>query len=165
MTVKEAKVKVLMVCMGNICRSPTAHGVFEHIVKQHELSERIEVDSAGTHAYHIGESPDPRSCEVAKQRGIDLSDLRARKAIAEDFDRFDYVLAMDRDNFRILNDMCPMEHKDKLYLFLDFAPQLKPQREVPDPYYGGPRGFDQVFDMVEQASEGLLEDIQKRFLA
>jgi len=158
------QIKVLFVCMGNICRSPTAHGVFEHLVMSENLSDRIYVDSAGTHAYHVGEDPDPRSQEVARQRGIKLDHLRARKAIAEDFEKFDYVLAMDQDNFYNLSTICPSKHREKLKLFLDFAPQLKPVREVPDPYYGGPKGFDNVFDMVEQASIGLLDDIKDKFL-
>jgi len=156
------KVKVLFVCMGNICRSPTAHGVFEDLVEKEGLSHLIEVGSAGTHAYHIGEEPDQRSQQTAQQRGIKLGHLRARKAIADDFEIFDYVLAMDNDNLHSLTQICPGQHMDKLKLFLDFAPQLKPIREVPDPYYGGPRGFDNVFDLVEQASQGLLLDIKNK---
>ena len=150
--------------MGNICRSPTAHGVFEYLIKREGLENKVFVDSAGTHAYHVGEGPDPRSQQVAKERGIKLEHLRARQATAEDFDTFDYVLAMDNDNFEILNAICPTHHADKLNLFLDFAPQLKPIREVPDPYYGGAKGFDKVFDMVELASQGLLDDIKKKYL-
>jgi len=156
------KVKVLFVCMGNICRSPTAHGVFEDIVEKQGLSHLIEVDSAGTHAYHIGEEPDQRSQQTAQQRGVKLDHLRARKAIADDFEIFDYVLAMDNDNLYSLTQICPDQHMDKLKLFLDFAPQLKPIREVPDPYYGGSRGFENVFDLIEQASQGLLLDIKSK---
>jgi len=153
------KIRVLFVCMGNICRSPTAHGVFRDLVRREGLEERIFVDSAGTHAYHVGESPDRRAQEAARKRGIDLGDLRARQAIADDFESFDYVLAMDRDNFEILRGLCPRRHRQKLYLFLDFAPDLG-IREVPDPYYGGSRGFEQVFDMVDAAAQGLLAELR-----
>jgi protein-tyrosine phosphatase len=157
------KVSILFVCMGNICRSPTAHGVFRDLVRREGLEERVVVDSAGTHAYHVGESPDRRAQETARKRGINLGDLRARQAVARDFESFDYVLAMDRDNFAILSRLCPEQHRRKLYLFLDFAPDLG-IREVPDPYYGGSRGFEQVFDMVEAAAEGLLAELRARHL-
>ena len=147
--------------MGNICRSPMAHGYFEHLVREAGLGERIEVDSAGTHAYHIGEPPDPRAQQTAQRRGVDLSTQRARKALREDFTEFDYVLAMDRDNYTILADLCPTGEEHRLHLFLEFAPQLS-EREVPDPYYGGAAGFERVFDMVEAAAQGLLEDIRQR---
>lgn len=155
-------VNVLFVCMGNICRSPTAEGVFRHLVSQEGLSDTIRTDSAGTHAYHVGEPPDRRAQATALQRGIDLSDLRARRANAVDFEEFDYVLAMDQDNYSILESICPAGYEDRLSLFLEFAaePSLK---EVPDPYYGGDKGFDRVFDMVEQASDGLLQDIRQRY--
>ncbi len=153
------KVSILFVCMGNICRSPTAHGVFRKLVESEGLAGRIHIDSAGTHAYHVGEQPDRRAQETARRRGIDLSDLRARQALAADFERFDYVLAMDRDNQQLLARLCPPEQRDKLRLFLEFAPELGLD-EVPDPYYGGPRGFEQVFDMVEAAAQGLLADIR-----
>lgn len=154
-----SQVRVLFVCMGNICRSPTAHGVFRKLIASEGLADRIEVDSAGTHAYHVGEPPDPRALETARRRGIMLGDLRARKAVAADFELFDYVLAMDRDNYRMLATICPPQQRHKLHLFLDFAPGLE-VREVPDPYYGGGRGFEQVFDMVEIAAQGLLEHIR-----
>jgi protein-tyrosine phosphatase len=155
------RVKVLFVCMGNICRSPTAHGVFRHLVKESGLSQRIEIDSAGTHAYHIGNPPDKRSAITAKKRGIDLSDLRARKVDLGDLYEYDYVLAMDKDNRHILLDMAPNDVKHKIRLFLEFAPQWGKQ-EVPDPYYGGDDGFEHVFDLVQAASEGLLADIRQR---
>jgi len=155
------KIKVLMVCMGNICRSPMAHGYFEHAVREAGLQGQIEVDSAGTHAYHIGEPPDARAQQTARQHGIDLSGQRARKALREDFARFDYVLAMDRDNYALLAELCPEGEEQRLRLFLDFAPQL-PEREVPDPYYGGDAGFERVFDMVEAAAQGLLAEIRQR---
>ena len=157
------KVKVLFVCLGNICRSPTAEGVFRHLVQQEGLDAQIITDSAGTHAYHVGAPPDQRAQQTARGRGIDLSDLRGRKAVATDFDKFDYILAMDSENYENLLRICPPEQRDKLHMFLDFAPHVN-ESEVPDPYYGGTKGFDRVFDMVEHASRGLLEDIRKQHL-
>lgn len=154
------KVAVVFVCMGNICRSPTAEGVFRHLVQQEGLVDWITTDSSGTHAYHIGEQPDRRSQQTARGRGIDLSDLRARKATANDFHEFDYVLAMDEDNYRLLEDICPAGLEGKLNLFLDFSKEYS-EREVPDPYYGGDHGFEHVFDLVESASRGLLDEIKK----
>ncbi|WP_303905825.1 low molecular weight protein-tyrosine-phosphatase [Thiohalomonas denitrificans] len=154
-------VKVLFVCMGNICRSPVAHGLFQHLLEQDGLAEQVYVDSAGTHAYHVGEQPDPRSQDTARRRGIDISTQRARKVCAEDFDEFDYVLAMDRGNYRMLAKICPAGSEEKLSMFLEFGPDLK-ETEVPDPYYGGPGGFERVFDLVEAAARGLLADIRKR---
>jgi protein-tyrosine phosphatase len=154
------KIHVLFVCMGNICRSPTAHGVFRDLVRREGLAERIEIDSAGTHAYHIGEPPDRRSQATARRRGFDLSDLRARKAVTVDFELFDYVLAMDRNNYNDLLSLCPEAKQDRLHLFMDFAPTLG-IAEVPDPYSGGELGFEAVFDMVTDASQGLLEHIRR----
>ena len=151
-------IKVLFVCMGNICRSPTAEGVFTKLVRDKKLDHRFTIDSAGTHAYHIGEAPDLRSQRAAQERGVQLSHLRARKVIMGDFDEFDYLLAMDDDNYRILMNACPDHHRHKVRYFLDFAPELK-QREVPDPYYGGQFGFERVLDMVEAASEGFLSHL------
>ncbi len=156
------QVKVLFVCMGNICRSPTAEGVFRHLVKQQGHDHWIKTDSAGTHAYHVGEQPDPRAQQTARKRGIELSDLRARKAIEQDFHHFDYVLAMDHDNFRILEQLSPEEHRQRLHLFLDFSRDYE-EKEVPDPYYGGAQGFEYVFDLVESASRGLLDDILSKY--
>ena len=148
--------------MGNICRSPTAHGVFRKLVEQEGLNGLIAVDSAGTHAYHVGNSPDRRAQATARSRGFDLSDLVARQAQAEDFHNFDYVIAMDEDNYRSLHEICPVTMEEHLYMFMDFAPDLA-EREVPDPYYGGAQGFERVFDMVETASLGLLEDIRRKY--
>jgi protein-tyrosine phosphatase len=162
---ERAKVKVLFVCMGNICRSPTAHGVFRRLVEEAGLHEHIEIDSAGTHAYHVGEPPDTRAQETARRRGIDLSDLRARRAAPEDFLEYDYVLAMDQENYHALSAICP-EGRDlekRLTLLMDYAPGAR-LREVPDPYYGGAGGFESVFDMVEEAAQGLLESIRRRHL-
>jgi len=156
-------ISVLFVCMGNICRSPTAEGVFAKRLADAGLDERVDVDSAGTHAYHAGEPPDPRAQRTAASRDVDLSRLRARKAVAADFEEFDYVLAMDRDNYERLQEICPEGAEHKLQLFLSYAPELDID-EVPDPYYGGPAGFDRVLDMIETAAEGLLEEIRKRHL-
>jgi len=157
------KVKVLFVCMGNICRSPTAEGVFRHLVKQEQLENFIETDSAGTHAYHVGEPPDRRAQLTATNRGIDISDLKARRVHEKDYEEFDYILAMDRDNLEILMAQTPKHLAERISLFLDFA-EDHPESEVPDPYYGGPKGFERVFDMVNEAALGLLRDIQSRHL-
>jgi protein-tyrosine phosphatase len=160
---EQQRVRVLFVCMGNICRSPTAQGVFRKLLDTEGLTDLIEIDSAGTHGYHIGAPPDRRALETAVRRGIDLSDLRARRVAQEDFDYFDYVLAMDQDNYHSLSSICPPGQQHKLMLLMDFAPDLR-TREVPDPYYGGASGFERVLDMVEAAAEGLLADIRRRHL-
>jgi len=147
--------------MGNICRSPTAHAVFERLVEAEGLASRVEVDSAGTHAYHVGEAPDPRARETASRRGISMDHLRARKVTAADIESFDLVVAMDRANLEELSEMCPSGHEEKLVLFMQFAPHFG-REEVPDPYYGGPNGFELVFDMVEEASRGLLAHLRER---
>lgn len=152
------KVKVLFVCMGNICRSPTAEGVFTHLVQNRKLAHRFSIDSAGTHAYHIGDAPDLRSQKAALERGIDISHLRGRKVIFGDFEDFDFLLAMDDDNHALLVNACPKQHQHKIHYFLNFAPQLK-TREVPDPYYGGGQGFERVLDMIEAASDGFLKHL------
>lgn len=149
---------VLFVCMGNICRSPTAQGVFEQKAASRGLGDRIHVDSAGTHAYHVGEPPDSRSSAAARRRGIDLSSQRARRVSDEDFASFDLVVAMDSDNLAALRARCPDALADRLHLMLSFASDLD-VRDVPDPYYGGESGFEQVLDLVEKASDGLLEQI------
>jgi len=147
--------------MGNICRSPTAQGVFQKLVEESGLADAVYIDSAGTHAYHVGESPDTRASEAALRRGIDLSGQRARRAVAADFEEFDYVLAMDQNNYEDLASLCEPEHSTKLRLFLDYAPELQ-MREVPDPYYGGTTGFERVLDLIEKAAAGLLVDIRRR---
>lgn len=158
---QQEQVGVLFVCMGNICRSPTAEGVFQKLVAEAGLGERIRIDSAGTHAYHIGEPPDPRSQQTAQRRGIQLGHLRARQVEAGDFLRFDYLLAMDQGNYQILSQARQhvFEEAGRLSLMMDFAPHLGIS-EVPDPYYGGGSGFDAVFDMLEEASAGLLAEIR-----
>jgi protein-tyrosine phosphatase len=146
--------------MGNICRSPTAEGVFRKLITEAGMASQIHVASAGTHAYHIGDPPDPRSQEAALRRGIDLSALRGRHVTDQHIKEYDYVLAMDSDNYEGLMDICPEGYEEKVRLFLEFAPH-RPEREVPDPYYGGVAGFDRVLDMIEEAAQGLLEDIRK----
>ncbi|WP_455202375.1 low molecular weight protein-tyrosine-phosphatase [Kaarinaea lacus] len=154
-------VNVLFVCMGNICRSPTAEGVFSRLVEDAGLLDKIGIDSAGTHAYHVGEPPDPRAQKSALVRGVDISQLRARRAVSEDFERFDYVLAMDYDNLEKLRSICDPEYDTKLGLFLEYASHSD-VKEVPDPYYGGPLGFERVLDLIEDASSGLLKTILER---
>jgi protein-tyrosine phosphatase len=159
----QKSIKVLFVCMGNICRSPTAEGVFRQLVRQQQLEHLIETDSAGTHAYHVGEPPDARAMATAEERGISLDDLRARKVTADDFEIFDYVLAMDASNHAMLSEICPPGAEARLHMLMDFAPDYS-ERDVPDPYYGGASGFDRVFDMVEEAARGLLEEIRRQHL-
>lgn len=154
------KTSVLFVCMGNICRSPTAEGVFRHYVAKAGLSERIVVESAGTHAYHVGSPPDRRAHAAAERRGISLVDIRARRVSDDDFERFDYIIAMDEDNVERLKDQSPLEHHSKVRLFLEFS--SSGQREVPDPYYGGAAGFERVLDLVEDASRGLLKTLSNK---
>ena len=156
----EAKVSVLFVCMGNICRSPTAHGVFQALVDKNGLGEIIFVDSAGTHSYHIGSTPDPRSQHTARSRGVDLSRLRARQFQSKDFLDFDYLIAMDRSNFTQMAAIKPDEVRARLDLMLDYSNRYD-QKEVPDPYFGDD-GFELVFDMVDEASEGLLRHIREQ---
>ena len=151
---------VLFVCMGNICRSPTAEGVFRHLVEEGGLSDHIEIDSAGTHAYHVNEPPDRRATAAAERRGYSLTAIRARRVLDTDFERFDYIIAMDRDNVERLVEQADVEHHDKVRLFLDFANAQ--EDEVPDPYYGGAAGFERVLDLVEDASRGLLEMLRKK---
>lgn len=153
-------VRVLFVCMGNICRSPTAEGVFRTHVARAGLARQVEVDSAGTHGYHVGAAPDPRAQKAAKKRGYDLSDLRARRVTAPDFRRYDFILAMDRDNLALLREACPEDEHHRLRLFLEFARNYRVE-EVPDPYYGGPEGFERVLDLIEDAAAGLMDEIRQ----
>ena len=148
---------VLFVCLGNICRSPTAHGVFESLVKARGLDHQISIDSCGTGGWHVGESPDKRATAHARKRGYELSHLRARQVQANDFYEFNYILAMDEANLRELDLLCPTNAKVLPQLFLSFGDYS--ETEVPDPYYGGEQGFEHVLDLVESACEGLLEDI------
>ncbi len=152
---------ILFVCMGNICRSPTAEGVFRHLLQQSGLADRVHVDSAGTHNYHPGEPPDERSQAHALRRGYDLSGLRARRVVGPDYERFDLLLAMDWDNLALLEDDCPPAHAHKIKRLMEFAP-LSGQTVVADPYSGGPGDFERVLDEVEQASQGLLAHVRHR---
>ncbi len=154
---------VLFVCTGNICRSPTAEGVFRAVLEANGLAEAVAVDSAGTGSWHVGEPPDARAREAAARRGIDISDQRARQVREADFDRFDLVLALDEGHYRQLERLCPDGRRDRLRLLLDFAPALGIP-DVPDPYYGGPDGFETVLDMIEAASAGLLAEIRANHL-
>ena len=147
--------RILFVCMGNICRSPTAEGVTRTLAERSGMATGFEFDSAGTHGYHIGKAPDARASKAAALRGYDLSSLKARQVNDNDFVRFDRILAMDRDNLDLLKRACPTEHQGKLGLLLEFSSNHA-EDEVPDPYYGGPEGFERVLDLIEDAAHGLL---------
>lgn len=147
--------------MGNICRSPTAEGVTRALAEKKGVAAFFEFDSAGTHGYHIGNPPDARARQAAAKRGYDLAPLKARQVNTFDFDRFDRILAMDRDNLELLLQACPEEHHGKLGLFLEYASRST-KDEVPDPYYGGPDGFERVLDMIEDAADGLLDQFAKK---
>ncbi len=153
--------KVLFVCMGNICRSPTAHGVFRQYVHESGLSHAVTVDSAGTHAYHIGEAPDARSQQHALKRGYQLSDLQARQLKPTDFDEYDLLLVMDWDNYALTEQQCPPNKKHKIRRLTEFCKTLEAS-VVPDPYYKGAEGFEEVLDLVEDACDGLLEHVKAR---
>jgi protein-tyrosine phosphatase len=151
-------VRILFVCMGNICRSPTAEGVFRSLAAREAPERDLKVDSAGTHDYHVGHAPDARAQQVAHARGIDLSGLRARQLTHADFNAFDLILVMDQDNLEFTTAMAPPGRRARIHLLLDFAPS-QPLREVPDPYYGELRDFELVFDLAEQAARGLLDSL------
>lgn len=155
------KLQILFVCLGNICRSPTAEAVFQQKIECNGLIEQIEIDSAGTAAWHSGKSPDSRSILAGKKRGYELSSLRARQVMEEDFFRFDYILAMDEANLEALKDMRPKNAKANPELFLAYC-ENSPFLEVPDPYYGGDDGFNTVLDLIENASDALLNTLEKR---
>jgi protein-tyrosine phosphatase len=153
------KHSVIFVCAGNICRSPTAEGIFRKFVADAGMADRFEIDSAGTNGYHVGDGPDPRAQRAAVRRGYDLSGLRARKFERSDFRRFDIVLAADLENRDFLSRLAQPSNAYRLRMMMDFA-KLHDEREVPDPYYGGDRGFEQVIDMLEDAARGLLEALR-----
>jgi protein-tyrosine phosphatase len=152
--------RVLFVCLGNICRSPTAEGVLRDLARKCAPGLNLEVDSAGTAGYHIGAPPDPRSRSAALRRGIDINDLRARQLSRSDFKTFDLILAMDRENLRDLEAKCPADARAKLRLFLEYAPQTG-RLEVPDPYYGGSADFELVLDLCAAAGRGLIAALQE----
>ena len=156
-------IRILFVCLGNICRSPTAQGVFLHYVREAGLENEIVIDSAGTGDYQIGCPPDPRACSAAAQRGYDVSGHIARQVTREDFAEFDYVLAMDEENLRALKRLCAAEHVRKVRLFTEFS--SKGASAVPDPYIGGPEGFELVLDLVEDAARGLLLHVRRQLNA
>jgi protein-tyrosine phosphatase len=155
-------IRVLFVCLGNICRSPLAQGVFEGVLRSEGLDGEVSVDSAGTGAWHVGSPPDERALSAASVRGVDISSQRARRIRPEDCQNFDYILTMDEENYRAVAGLC--RGSAVVRPFLDFATD-SPETAVPDPYYGGPDGFEHVLDLVEEASEGLLEDIRRRHLS
>ncbi|OCK07186.1 protein-tyrosine phosphatase [Thalassospira sp. 11-3] len=154
-------IKVLFVCTGNICRSPTADGIFKTMVSKAGMDDAIKVDSCGLSGYHAGEQADPRSREMAASRGYDLSLIRSRKITSSDYSEFDYILAMDDGHLADMQNQCPSQYRDKLELFLDYHPNRKGQ-SVPDPYYGGANGFKSVFDMIEETSGALLIHIREK---
>ncbi|MEX0617668.1 MAG: low molecular weight protein-tyrosine-phosphatase [Pseudohongiellaceae bacterium] len=155
--------KILLVCLGNICRSPTAHGVLEHRISQSGLRGKVTLDSAGTGGYHIGSSPDSRSIEAAMKRGYDLNPLRARQVAQQDFETFDYILAMDANNLKELRLRCPEEYQHKLQLFLEYSDSG--ETSVPDPYFGGADGFQHVLTLIEEACDGLVAHILAQHFA
>lgn len=159
-------IKVLFVCMGNICRSPTAHAVMQHKVSQLGLDEQIYIDSAGTHAYHVGQASDPRSRAKSASMGIDMESIRARKIAITDYDDFDYILAMDNDNLELVNYYAPEGGKATAGLFLSFANRagVLSETNVPDPYYGGDAGFDRVFNLVELGCDALIDHLSQAHL-
>jgi low molecular weight protein-tyrosine phosphatase len=153
--------RILFVCMGNICRSPSAEGVFRSMLAARAPQLAAEIDSAGTHDYHVGEPPDERAIAAARRRGVDLSSLRARTVRTADFDYYDLILAMDEQNLRELRRRAPAPRHERIRLMMEFASSGS-VRAVPDPYYGGPQGFEQVLDLLEEASEGLLRELLSR---
>ena len=157
---EKSNCKILFVCMGNICRSPTAHGVMRHKLNTRAGAQQVLVDSAGTHNHHPGSAPDARAQAHARRRGYDVSDLRARQVRDADFETFDLILAMDDDNLSVLRQRCPPQHRHKLMRLTEFC-RIHTSPVVPDPYYGGARGFEQVLDLIEDACDGLLAELLK----
>ncbi len=155
------KIDILFVCMGNICRSPTAEGVFKHLVHSHGLDDVIYTDSAGTHAFHVGKQPDPRACVSAREKGYDISAAKARKVTEADFEKFSYILPMDNANMSFLQVKSPLMHRDKIELFLNYHPG-RAGEEVPDPYYRDSELFDVVFTLIEEGCWNLLKVMRKR---
>jgi protein-tyrosine phosphatase len=154
------KTRVLFVCMGNICRSPTAEAVFRHQVRAAGLENEIHIDSAGTHDYHVGDPPDERAQKAAMRRGYETKGLRARRVHEKDFEVFHYILAMDKSNLAILEQECPPQYSHKLGLLMQYSKNFEGIKEVPDPYFGGHQGFEHVLNLVEEAGRGLLSRIR-----
>ena len=152
--------KILFVCMGNICRSPMAEGYFRHLLAQRGSHLDVELDSAGTHGYHVGSPPDRRAIVASERRGIDITDLKARNVMAADFERFDYIVAMDQDNVADLKERSDADCHAKIRLFLKYSENAAIQ-DVPDPYYGGATGFERVLDLIEEAAEGLFREVEQ----
>ncbi|MEO8509579.1 MAG: low molecular weight protein-tyrosine-phosphatase [Betaproteobacteria bacterium] len=157
---KEERVGVLFVCMGNICRSPTAEGVFRMAAYRAGLLDQLDIDSAGTHGYHAGEPPDRRATQAARARGYDIARLRARQVEQADFERFDWIYAMDKANLRVLTELRPRGYRGNLGLYLDLVPEVG-AREMPDPYYGGAEGFERVVDLAEAAADALVAKLAR----
>ena len=156
--------KLLFVCMGNICRSPTAHGVMQAKLHEHGLADQVSVESAGTHAYHVGEKSDARSRQTARERGIDMEYIRAQRISINDYDEYDYIYAMDYDNLELINDGAPQNTTATIDLFLGAANRLAltDRSVVPDPYYGGDAGFTDVFDLVSLGCDAILKELKLR---
>ena len=152
--------RILFVCMGNICRSPTAEGVFRNIAQRRGIAERFHIDSAGTGNWHVGNPPDQRACEAARERGIDITDLRARQVDPDDLEQFDLLIAMDQSNRLALYELAGETHRSKVRLMLEYSEQ-RAGEDVPDPYYGGDHGFDLVLDLIEEACDNLLDELAK----
>jgi len=161
---QNSQTSVLFVCMGNICRSPTAHGVMQEMVNRQGLQKQLKIESAGTHAYHVGEKSDGRSRAMASSKGIDMEYIRAQKISVHDYDEYDYILAMDADNLELINYYAPENYSARIALFLSFAnaADMTDRIEVPDPYYGGDDGFEQVFQLVTIGCQALLTAINNR---
>lgn len=158
---QQQMLRVLFICMGNICRSPTAHGIFRHKLAESGLDTAIDVDSAGTHGFHVGGPPDRRAVAILAEQGIDISDLRSRQVTLSDFASFDYIVAMDEDNYEHLRALSPESAVERIHRLMDFAPDFG-DGEVPDPYYGGSSGFERVCDLVEAGTEGFLAHLKVR---
>ena len=152
-------IHILFVCMGNICRSPTAEVIFSQKIKDLDLEKSFVIESAGTHDYHVGEAPDVRSTQAAAKRGFDISKNKGRQVARSDLDRFDYLIAMDRQNYSFLKSLSSADTKNKIYLFLDFSPEIE-LHDVPDPYFGGVDGFEHVLDIIENGSKNIIKSIR-----
>lgn len=154
-------IKVLFICMGNICRSPMAEGMFRHAIKAAGLESQVQIDSAGTHSYHVGSPPDARAQQASKKRGIDISSQRSRLVTDKDFSEYDYLLVMDGANYAHLIRRAPLEHQPKIRRLLSFSRKF-PNLDVPDPYYGGTQGFEENLDMIQDAVSHLVREIEAK---